>query len=863
MTQTCQTSGSDDPSIPKPFSLPHLIPLMSTDRSCSLVHHKPQETATLSPKIDTQSHSSKRNALISTSKRRMSLLKNKGTKKSATILHAVPEATEASYSPALLSDQRDTTAHNRNHVSSRSKVQPANHASPSVPYRDSSSPRTQSNPSPVLSSKCSQIEELKSALSNSSLKGAIGIYKHGKIQWRQKDRSSSSKHTENVCGANARPRPKIHVVIPSGTRERPLPATPLFDKPTINHIVTASIHCEHLQDVSPPSGTHSNARDSIVSPLNQSQPVSFGQFQRSMSQVVRKPSVRPPRHRHLTSKPSSSSVDSHGSDSASTYSNRSSETSVEADSPPLDAKHPRHYSVQNPVVAGVFDKSPDSHVTRFTPPSTSRPREYAHHPPIEQDKAFQATCALQRTHNASGTLSRQPTISRKSSKPGNRRRSLAPNNGVIDLAISRSTSRQVSNPLHDPSPTLSEAENDLKEQLTSFTEEAKSATAVEKGHDLTFLNENGPIVRDEVMQQKTLNETTGELRAKSSTPDTTVAPPPTLPRKSSKRRSAVTEAYHLARAPRDHGVSHLERAPAGGRSQRLTLIIPKCERRTENMQPPPVSAAAKRTKRTITPACAEGVILNIFRNLDHFDDLFATAVVNQGFHRVFKRHEMELIRSTLKTMSPPAWEFREIAFPGHDKLHDEDLEMTRPQEEYTPTTYLQLQKHDTHIIRSIKSLIKERCQSFVRPEISIALVSNDPTETARIDDALWRIWTFCKIFGSGKGREEDIVAQQDWLRGGLLVHQQACTFSLMSTDYMNDTLVAAPECFAKGNHGGLTAEQLFDMMELWNCLGVLLQGFEGRTAQARKYGIFDNTDIRGGDIDGEEMMLGRFLLDGA
>ena len=53
----------------------------------------------------------------------------------------------------------------------------------------------------------------------------------------------------------------------------------------------------------------------------------------------------------------------------------------------------------------------------------------------------------------------------------------------------------------------------------------------------------------------------------------------------------------------------------------------------------------------------------------------------------------------------------------------------------------------------------------------------------------------------------------------------------------------------------MNAEQLFDMMELWNCLGVLLQNFEGRTVQARQAGIYDNTDIRGGDIDGEEMML--------
>ena len=77
---------------------------------------------------------------------------------------------------------------------------------------------------------------------------------------------------------------------------------------------------------------------------------------------------------------------------------------------------------------------------------------------------------------------------------------------------------------------------------------------------------------------------------------------------------------------------------------------------------------------------------------------------------------------------------------------------------------------------------------------------------------------------------------------------------------MSDTLISAPDCFAKGNEGGLSAEQLFDMMELWNCLGVLLQGFQNRTAEARKHGIYDETEIRGGDIDGEEYMLGELLL---
>ena len=90
-----------------------------------------------------------------------------------------------------------------------------------------------------------------------------------------------------------------------------------------------------------------------------------------------------------------------------------------------------------------------------------------------------------------------------------------------------------------------------------------------------------------------------------------------------------------------------------------------------------------------------------------------------------------------------------------------------------------------------------------------------------------------------------------------MVHQKTATHSALFADDFNETLAGAPECFARGNEDGLSAEQLFDMMELWNCLGVLLQPIEGRTIQAREYGIYDNTKVRGGDIDGEELMLGK------
>lgn len=66
----------------------------------------------------------------------------------------------------------------------------------------------------------------------------------------------------------------------------------------------------------------------------------------------------------------------------------------------------------------------------------------------------------------------------------------------------------------------------------------------------------------------------------------------------------------------------------------------------------------------------------------------------------------------------------------------------------------------------------------------------------------------------------------------------------------------APEHFGQGNHGGLSAEELYDMTEMWNCLNHITQTIIGRTVEARQYGVYDCTEVRGGDIDGEETMLG-------
>ncbi|OBW64250.1 MAG: UreD-domain-containing protein [Aureobasidium pullulans] len=113
----------------------------------------------------------------------------------------------------------------------------------------------------------------------------------------------------------------------------------------------------------------------------------------------------------------------------------------------------------------------------------------------------------------------------------------------------------------------------------------------------------------------------------------------------------------------------------------------------------------------------------------------------------------------------------------------------------------------------------------------------------RSEDAIYRIWSFCKIFGCDRGRDNDLKGQTDWLKGGILAHQKGCaaTLSFSPEFEMDDILLNAPDHFAAGNGSGLSAEQLYDMSEIWECLYALMQPYEGETSKAQSTGVFRHT----------------------
>ncbi|KAL4927504.1 uncharacterized protein BDV17DRAFT_282581 [Aspergillus undulatus] len=251
------------------------------------------------------------------------------------------------------------------------------------------------------------------------------------------------------------------------------------------------------------------------------------------------------------------------------------------------------------------------------------------------------------------------------------------------------------------------------------------------------------------------------------------------------------------------------------------------------------------------------IVVMILRQCSSLPDLFSFAVMNRQFYRVFKGHELELIKNTVFQMSPPAWELREMS-PPWDNEWQVLFDLDAPVPEYTPSLYLDRYTQDLYTLVKLKSLILARCGTFLRPETVRGLAGVDDDRAAEIDDAFWRVWAFCRIFGCGKGREGDVLGQLDWLNGGVVATNQhsSVAMSISEPFGMNNVLFEPPEGFGRGNQGGLSHAQLYDMTEIWTCLGVLLQPIHGKCEEARRAGVLNGHDVPAKDPAKEEAILG-------
>ncbi|KAI9809090.1 MAG: hypothetical protein M1825_002379 [Sarcosagium campestre] len=369
-------------------------------------------------------------------------------------------------------------------------------------------------------------------------------------------------------------------------------------------------------------------------------------------------------------------------------------------------------------------------------------------------------------------------------------------------------------------------------QMDSYFDDASTKDDAEDYNDSPTLPDFGPTCRIPPVEYKRLSKSTPQIR---------------IPTRKSAEVPIRRGRFGRAMIP----------------SQVSLAVSDTPEMNIASMPQPPLSRTRSKGKkseeRLIAPRAAETVLFKILNSLDNLQDLFSAAVVSKGFYKTYKRHELSLMKNALRGMSPAAWELREMTPPFED---GNDLDDDRPSPEYTPSTYLQYYTRDLLIMVALKSLILDRCVGILRPDTVSALKGDGGERSLEIDDAFWRVWTFCRIFGSNKNREDDITGQVDWLRGGKLAHQKTCTSTLVMNDStfgLGSVLVNPPDSFGHGNPGGLSPSQLWDMNEIWTCLGVLVQGLHGKTDMAREHGVFDKISVVDEAGGTEAAILGEYL----
>ncbi|KAH0566423.1 hypothetical protein GP486_000171 [Trichoglossum hirsutum] len=234
--------------------------------------------------------------------------------------------------------------------------------------------------------------------------------------------------------------------------------------------------------------------------------------------------------------------------------------------------------------------------------------------------------------------------------------------------------------------------------------------------------------------------------------------------------------------------------------------------RSSSQRPSPPRKSSKRripnTKKTAVNELSSVSTSTISHYVGNSDE-----VADHRFHELCEEIQLRLMKDILHATSPAAWELRET---------DEQVE------EYTAAKYFKDHNRDLLTIASLRSHIRQ-FRAFSGHNIYIS-------PSKELDDAFWRVWTFCKLFGCGKSSEGDISDQVDWLRGGRLAQERA--------RYCSSQIGTEPcVVFGKGNRGGLSIRELHFMKAVWQCLGGLLKGFRSRCELARKYAIFEYVDV--------------------
>ena len=208
---------------------------------------------------------------------------------------------------------------------------------------------------------------------------------------------------------------------------------------------------------------------------------------------------------------------------------------------------------------------------------------------------------------------------------------------------------------------------------------------------------------------------------------------------------------------------------------------------------------------------ADQIIYEIMSHIKRIPDIVAAAQVNTGFYGVFCDQGVDLVKSIILDTSPAAWEYMETT-------------CNKPEH---PSSYLRNYYRDLDCLSAVKNTLFLRSESTLKPDTMDGLMGASHEKEQKVDAALWRIWTFCQIFGGESGRDKDSQSQMAWLQQGseASIHDKSTFFGV-------------------GNGKGLSVPELLLMAELWNALSTLLQESFRLPAEDHRNSLFAQTDAR-------------------
>ena len=819
-------------------------------------------------------------------KRKSAPVSNSPQKPKCTILNAVPSAKTIQMTPL---EEEMATSPNEEILSALSGPGSPTHFAFTGSNQQVSSIQQSSrskNRSPVKSTQRTRSERRKENDTR------IGVWVDGIAHWDDEGSQNSvaSKVTtfEEQTGFSplapvstarlngSQTKPRLSVVIPTGeplindttlsTIVQPTPHRPVISVAPANLVTKFGLSSSNITipepgDVSPLESALRNTAQAQPPPIRPNAPHRISSQSNAFAIKSTSRSSTP-----------SSPISSDEPDSCSEYSQRSSATSVDvlaANTTPEKAKkalkirkRPAYLnSDAAPPAATVVDEEatgrPD--VNKPLPPSPIPPPQRAAPPPPPSPSSTYTRESVINARSASMTM----LFSGGKEVVSGSRRAFRPSTSLsqldsLDLAFLRSAPS-----FHNgASPTLSEAADDLEAHLSNI---ADDCSQVEEAS-----SDGVPFERKACSVERS-----DSVRSIMQPPERA----PTIPRRSRKREwrtqrngSRAVQSSKSQAPSRRQSDATLHQKPSQEEEVELNKNLKKSKSAVDLTRlPTSLDSSLTSPKDAIPPTpkivindglgalhdamntsdqfendpsilagSAEEVLLHILSSLTRIEDLFSTAQINKGMHRVYKENEMDLIRRVTYNQSPAASEFRKWCPP--ERNNTDESKASSEQVEHTPLSYMRCYRRDMNVIESLKGLILEHCQTFIRRETAFALSTPTHPHAQRFNDAFWRIWCFCKIFGCDKGREEDVTGQLDWLKGGLLANNQDLTATMnMNLEFdMASVLVNPPEFFAKGNAGGLSAQQLYDMSEIWSCLTTLLSGYHSRVEQAFHSGMFDD-----------------------